>query len=192
MSKSGIIESLTLNLPFDNIDTDQIIPAQFLTTTERDGLGRYCFYHWRFHADGSKRANDPLASHVADDHQVLVAGPNFGCGSSREHAPWGLLDLGFRAVISSRFADIFRSNSLKNGLLPVEVDQEVVDYLMNHQHHPVRIDIPARELQVEGLGSFKFPVDMFSAYCLAQGIDQMEYIMQHEADISGHEQASRT
>ena len=191
MSNSGIIESRTLNLPFDNIDTDQIIPAQFLTTTEREGLGQFCFFHWRFHADGSKRDNDPLASHVVEDHQVLVAGPNFGCGSSREHAPWGLLDLGFQAVISSRFADIFQNNSLKNGLLPVTVDQEVVDFLMNHQHHPVRIDIPARQLEVEGLGTFEFPLDMFSAYCLAKGIDQMEYIMQHETDISRHEQASR-
>ncbi len=191
MSKSGVIESRTLNLPFDNIDTDQIIPAQFLTTTQRDGLGRFIFYHWRFHADGSKRADDPLASHVAEDHQVLVAGPNFGCGSSREHAPWGLLDLGFQAVISSRFADIFRNNALKNGLLPVMVDQEVVDYLMSHQHHPVRIDIPARQLEVEGLGTFEFPLDTFSAYCLAKGIDQMEYIMQHETDISRHEQTSR-
>jgi 3-isopropylmalate/(R)-2-methylmalate dehydratase small subunit len=190
MNTDGLIDSRTLNVPFDNIDTDQIIPAQFLTTTEREGLGRYCFFHWRFHTDGSKRPDDPLANHVPEDHQVLVAGPNFGCGSSREHAPWSLLDLGFQAVISSQFADIFRNNALKNGLLPVMVDQKVVDFLMDHQHHPVRIDIPARQLEVEGLGTFEFPLDTFSAYCLAHGIDQMEFIMQHEADISRHEQVA--
>jgi 3-isopropylmalate/(R)-2-methylmalate dehydratase small subunit len=188
MSAPGIIESRTFNLAADNIDTDQIIPAQFLTTTERDGLGRFCFYHWRFDADGKPREDSLLANHDAARQQVLVAGANFGCGSSREHAPWALLDLGFRAVISTRFADIFRNNSLKNGLLLVTVKQEVIDFLMAHPDHPVRIDIPAGRLDVEGFGEVGFPLDPFSAYCLAQGIDQLDFILRHEAEISHHEQ----
>lgn len=188
MSASGIIESRTFNLAADNIDTDQIIPAQFLTTTEREGLGQFCFYHWRFDAAGRPRQDDLLAAHDAARQQVLVAGSNFGCGSSREHAPWALLDLGFRAVISTRFADIFRSNSLKNGLLLVTVEQQVADFLLAHPDHPVRIDIAAARLQVSGLGDFDFPLDPFAAYCLAQGIDQLDFILRHEADIARYEQ----
>jgi 3-isopropylmalate/(R)-2-methylmalate dehydratase small subunit len=188
MSATGIIQSHTFNLAADNIDTDQIIPAQFLTTTEREGLGQFCFYHWRFDADGKPREDSPLTAHDTSRQQVLVAGANFGCGSSREHAPWALLDLGFRAVISTRFADIFRNNSLKNGLLLVTAGQEVIDFLLAHPDHPVRIDIPAGRLEVEGFGEVGFPLDPFSAYCLAQGIDQLEFILRNEADISRHEQ----
>ena len=110
MSHSGIVESGTFNLPIDHIDTDQIIPAEFLTTTERDGLGKFCFYSWRFDENGAERPDNPLRGFDAANQQVLVAGSNFGCGSSREHAPWALLDFGFKAVISNQFADIFRSN----------------------------------------------------------------------------------
>ncbi len=188
MSTSGVIESHTFNLAADNIDTDQIIPAQFLTTTERAGLGQYCFYHWRFEANGQARADSLLAAHDAARQQVLVAGTNFGCGSSREHAPWALLDLGFRAVISTRFADIFRNNSLKNGLLLVTVKQDVIDFLMAHPDHPVRIDILGGQLHIEGFGEVEFPLDAFSAYCLAQGIDQLDFILRHEADIARYEQ----
>ena len=187
---AGIIESLTLNLPFDNIDTDQIIPAQFLTTTEREGLGRFCFYHWRFHPDGSQKAEHPLMHHVPADHRVLVAGANFGCGSSREHAPWALLDLGFRAVISSGFADIFRNNSIKNGLLPVVAEPSVVAFLLDHPNHPVRIDIAAGKLEVSELGTFSFPLDPFAAYCLAQGIDQLDFLLRQQTDIARYENAS--
>jgi len=188
MSAQGIIESHTINLPVDNIDTDQIIPAQFLTTTEREGLGKFCFHHWRFHPDGSPRESHPLEDHDPNLHQVLVAGENFGCGSSREHAPWALQDLGFRAVISSSFADIFRNNALKNGLLPIAVEPSVVDFLFRHPHHEVRIDIPAGRLEISGLDPIEFPIDPFSAYCLAQGIDQLDFLLQHEADIARHEQ----
>jgi 3-isopropylmalate/(R)-2-methylmalate dehydratase small subunit len=191
VSATGIIESRTFNLAADNIDTDQIIPAQFLTTTERDGLGQFCFYQWRFDADGKPRKDNPLAAHDATRQQVLVTGTNFGCGSSREHAPWALLDLGFRAVISTRFADIFRNNSLKNGLLLVTVGQDVIDFLLTHPDHPVRIDIPAARLEISGLGNFGFPLDPFSAYCLAQGIDQLDFILQHETDIARHEQQNQ-
>ncbi|MGH8033947.1 MAG: 3-isopropylmalate dehydratase small subunit [Lysobacterales bacterium] len=189
MSERSAFSTRTLNLPFDNIDTDQIIPAQFLTTTEREGLGRFCFHHWRFNLDGSPRAEHPLLGHDPAQHQVLVAGTNFGCGSSREHAPWALMDLGFRAVISSRFADIFRNNALKNGLLPVTVEQDVIDFLLAHPDHPVRIDIPSTTLEISGFGSVVFLLDPFSAYCLARGFDQLDFILQHESDIARYEQA---
>ena len=188
MSTAGIIESRTFNLPADNIDTDQIIPAQFLTTTEREGLGKFCFYHWRFDGDGEPRKDGVLATHDTHRQQILVAGANFGCGSSREHAPWALLDLGFRAVISTRFADIFRNNSLKNGLLLVTVEQELIDFLMAHPDHPLRIDILAGRMDVETFGSVEFPLDPFSAYCLAQGIDQLDFLLRHETDIKTYEQ----
>jgi len=187
---AGIIDTHTFNLPFENIDTDQIIPAQFLTTTEREGLGRFCFFHWRFNPDGSSKAEHPLMYHVPAKHQVLVAGANFGCGSSREHAPWALMDLGFRAVISSGFADIFRNNSIKNGLLPVVMEQTVVDFLLAHPHHKVRIDIAAGQLEVSELGTFSFPLDPFAAYCLAQGIDQLDFLLRQEPNIARYENAS--
>jgi len=188
MTSAGIIESRTFNLGADNIDTDQIIPAQFLTTTERQGLGQFCFYNWRFDVDGTPKADNPLAAHDPGRQKILVAGANFGCGSSREHAPWALLDLGFRAVISTRFADIFRNNSLKNGLLLVEVEPEVIDFLMAHPDHPLHIDITAGRIEAEGLGTVEFPLDPFTAYCLAEGIDQLDFILRHESDISRHEQ----
>ena len=184
-------ETHTFNLPVDNIDTDQIIPAQFLTTTTREGLGQYCFYSWRFDEDGSPKASSPLRKHDATSQQVLVAGSNFGCGSSREHAPWALLDFGFRAVISSRFADIFRSNALKNGLLPIMVDDTVVQYLLDHPDHAVRIDIANHTLSIEGYGDFEFPLEPFSAYCLTRGIDTLDFILQHEDDILAYEESQK-
>jgi len=186
-SAGGVIESRTFNLPVDNIDTDQIIPAQFLTTTTREGLGQFCFFGWRFNDDGSPKPSNPLRKYDAATQQVLVAGSNFGCGSSREHAPWALLDFGFRAVVSSRFADIFRSNALKNGLLPITVDDSVVQYLLDHPDRGVRIDIQARTLLIEGYGEFEFPLDPFSAYCLTRGIDPLDFILQHQDAIKAHE-----
>ena len=188
MANPMIIESRTFNVPVENIDTDQIIPAQFLTTMEREGLGRLCFHDWRFNEDGSDKDDNPLVDYQPGRQQVLVTGSNFGCGSSREHAPWALLDFGFRAVISDRFADIFRNNSLKNGLLPITVDKEVVEYLLARPDHPVRIDIQDRELTIEGYGSREFPLDPFSAYCLTRGINQLDFILDHEQDISTYEQ----
>lgn len=188
MSRSGVVDSTTFCLPVDNIDTDQIIPGQFLTTTERDGLGRFCFYSWRFDENGDERTDSPLKSFDPGKQQVLVAGSNFGCGSSREHAPWALLDFGFRAVISSQFADIFKNNSLKNGLLPVQVDDDVADHLLANPGQPVRIDITSSTLSVEGLGDFKFPLDPFSAYCLTRGIDQLDFLLENERKISQFEQ----
>lgn len=188
MADSAVIESRTFNVPRDNIDTDQIIPAQFLTMTEREGLGRLCFHDWRFNEDGSDRKDNPLADYRAERQQVLVVGSNFGCGSSREHAPWALLDFGFRAVISDRFADIFRNNSLKNGLLPITVEKDVVEYLFARPDHPVHIDIQKRELTIDGYGTREFPLDPFSAYCITRGIVQLDFILSHEQDIQAYEQ----
>jgi 3-isopropylmalate/(R)-2-methylmalate dehydratase small subunit len=188
MSHSGVVESTTFNLPVDNIDTDQIIPAQFLTTTEREGMGRFCFFGWRFDDNGAERTGHPFLNFDASSQQVLVAGSNFGCGSSREHAPWALLDFGFRAVISSRFADIFRSNALKNGLLPVTVEDPVAAFLLEHPGHPVRIDIRNSTLSVKDYGEFSFPIDPFSAYCLTRGINQLEFLLENEPEISAYEQ----
>jgi len=134
------------------------------------------------------KASSPLRHYDPGRQQVLVAGSNFGCGSSREHAPWALLDFGFRAVVSSRFADIFRSNALKNGLLPVTADEVVVEYLMDHPDHAVHIDIPNHCLAIEGYGQFDFQLDRFSAYCLTRGIDQLDFILQHAAAIEAFEQ----
>ena len=184
----GVLESRTFVIAKDDIDTDQVIPAQFLTTTEREGLGRYCFYHWRYDSEGQPREHGVLDGFDSERHQVLVAGRNFGCGSSREHAPWALLDVGFRAVVSSQFADIFRSNSLKNGLLPVQVDDAVARFLLEHPDHPVRIDIPKARIEVTDLGTFDFLLDRFSAHCIIEGIDQLDYLLRHEKEIARHEQ----
>jgi 3-isopropylmalate/(R)-2-methylmalate dehydratase small subunit len=188
MAESSVIETRTYNVPVDNIDTDQIIPAQFLTTTERDGLGQFCFHGWRYADDGSEKDDHPLRGHQPERHRVLVAGSNFGCGSSREHAPWALLDFGILAVVSDRFADIFRNNSLKNGLLPITVDASVIEFLHAHPDHAVRIDISKRSLLVEGLGEFEFPLDPFSAFCLTRGIDQLDFLLDNEQDIGVYEQ----
>jgi 3-isopropylmalate/(R)-2-methylmalate dehydratase small subunit len=177
-------------VPIENIDTDQIIPAQFLTTTEREGLGQFCFYGWRFAGDGSDKADNPLLDYQPKRQQVLVAGTNFGCGSSREHAPWALLDFGFRAIISDRFADIFRNNALKNGLLPITVDDDVIKFLHAHPDHAVSIDIRTRTLAVDGLGEYTFPIDPFAAFCLTRGIDQLDFILENEQDISAYEHRS--
>ena len=187
-NSTAVIRSYTYNLPLDNIDTDQIIPAQFLTTTEREGLGKFCFYGWRFNADGTAKENNPLHDHRPDRQQVLVTGSNFGCGSSREHAPWALLDYGIRAVISSRFADIFCNNSLKNGLIPVTAEEQVIEYLHKHPDSMVSIDIGTRQLTIRDYGTFEFPLDPFSVFCLTREIDQLDFILQCEQEISAHEQ----
>ncbi len=185
---AATIRSYTYNVPLDNIDTDQIIPAQFLTTTEREGLGKFCFYGWRFNQDGTAKENNPLCDHLPDRQQVLVVGSNFGCGSSREHAPWALLDYGIRAVISSRFADIFCNNSLKNGLIPVTAEEHVIEYLHKHPDSIVSIDIDTRQLTIRDYGTFDFPLDSFSVFCLTREIDQLDFILQNEQEISAHEQ----
>ena len=185
------IRSRTAVLPYTNIDTDQIIPARFLRTTTREGLGRQLFADWRYQADGLPKADFPLNQPAAAGCEVLVAGRNFGCGSSREHAPWALLDFGFRAVISTEIADIFCNNALKNGLLPLIVDEPTLSWLLAHPGAPVEIDLERNELKLPDGLSVRFPLEGFSRYCLLNGIDELGYLLSRAELISAFEQQHR-
>jgi 3-isopropylmalate/(R)-2-methylmalate dehydratase small subunit len=182
------IRSRTAVLPYSNIDTDQIIPARFLRTTNREGLGRHLFADWRLNPDGSPNASFLLNRPEAAGCSVLVAGRNFGCGSSREHAPWALLDYGFRAVISTEIADIFRSNSLKNGLLPIVVDGASGQWLLEHPGAEVMIDLPNATLELPTGTAIPFPIESFARYCLANGVDELGFLLAREPQISAFEQ----
>jgi 3-isopropylmalate/(R)-2-methylmalate dehydratase small subunit len=181
--------SRTVVLPSTNIDTDQIMPARFLRTTQRAGLGQHLFADWRYGADGKPVADFPLNQPAAKGCSILVAGRNFGCGSSREHAPWGLLDFGFRAVISREIADIFRSNSLKNGLLPVEVDEATAAWLISNPGVEVSIDLQHNRLELPGGRAVSFTIEAFARHCLLNGIDELGYLRGHEAEIRRFEEA---
>lgn len=179
------IKSLTFNLPLNNIDTDQIYPARYLTTTTREGLGRYCFRDWRENpASEQFRLFEKLD---CQRQKILVAGDNFGCGSSREHAAWSLLDYGFRAVISTRFGDIFYTNALNNGLLLVTVDKETLAFLLQHDQQALQIDIKARQIDIPGLGCRKFPLDQFTLFCLLNGMSSLDYLLKHRDAIDAFE-----
>jgi 3-isopropylmalate/(R)-2-methylmalate dehydratase small subunit len=184
------IRSRTLVLPSTNIDTDQIMPARFLRTTTREGLGKALFADWRYAADGALKPEFALNRPEAAGCAVLVAGRNFGCGSSREHAPWGLLDYGFRAVISTEIADIFRSNSLKNGLLPVQVDEASAHWLLQHPGAEISIDVEARTLQLPDGRTVSFPLEGFARYCLLNGVDELGYLLARQAQIAAYEQGA--
>ena len=177
----------TLILRQANIDTDQIIPARFLTTTEREGLGRFAFYDWRFDSDGNPKASNPFPEPNAGAQKILVAGPNFGCGSSREHAPWALLDYGFRAVVSSDIADIFTSNSLKNGLLPVVVDEGMHRHLLERGELEVTIDLESQTVTA-GNRSATFAVEPFARRCLLDGNDPLGHLLAHDDAIVKYEE----
>jgi len=179
----------TAVLPLTNIDTDQIIPARFLRTTVRAGLGKQLFADWRYAADGTPRADFVLNQGAAAGCQVLVAGRNFGCGSSREHAPWALLDYGFRAVISTEIADIFRSNSLKNGLLPIVVDEAGVAWLLANPGSELLIDLEGNRVVLPGGRELPFQIERFARYCLLNGVDELGYLRSQEAAIARYEQA---
>jgi len=181
------VHSKTVVIPSSNIDTDQIIPARFLTTTTKDGLGRQLFADWRYASDGSPNPDFVLNRPEARGAQVLVAGRNFGCGSSREHAPWALLDFGFRAVISTELADIFRGNSLKNGLLPIMVDDATSQWLMDHPGAEVDIDLAAARLTLPTGVSVAFPLEAFARHCLLNGIDELGYLRSRMGDIERYE-----
>jgi 3-isopropylmalate/(R)-2-methylmalate dehydratase small subunit len=183
------LTSRTVVLRERNIDTDQIIPARFLTTTERKGLGKHAFNDWRSLPDGSPNPEFPFNRDENSGAQILVAGRNFGCGSSREHAPWALLDLGLRAVVSSEIADIFRSNALKNGLLPVVLEQNVVDELLAQPGIQLSIDIANRTLTLPDGRSFTFPLDAFAQTCLLEGVDQLGYLLNQRTAIQRFEAA---
>jgi 3-isopropylmalate/(R)-2-methylmalate dehydratase small subunit len=185
------IHSKTVAIPSSNIDTDQIIPARFLTTTTKTGLGSQLFADWRYRADGSPDPEFALNHTEAHGAQVLVAGRNFGCGSSREHAPWALLDFGFRAVISTEIADIFRGNSLKNGLLPIVVDEQISQWLLDHPGALVDIDVASTRLTLPTGASVTFPLEAFARHCLLNGIDELGYLRSRLGDIERYEAATR-
>jgi len=183
----------------DNIDTDQIIPARFLKGTDREGFGALAFHDRRYNADGSPDPDFPLNDRRAIGATILVAGHNFGCGSSREHAPWALRGLGIEAVISSGFADIFRNNALKNGLLPVEVPPDVLHKLLRaweeskKNSDPMRtltVDLASQTLSIDHDMIISFPIDAFAKHCLLAGLDELDFLLGADADIAAHEALS--
>ncbi len=184
--------SRSVVLPQRNIDTDQIIPARFLTTTERRGLGRHAFADWRLCEDGTPNPQFPFNRAENAGASILVAGRNFGCGSSREHAPWALLDLGLRAVVSCEIADIFRSNALKNGLLPIVLDEAIVDELLTHPGIELTVDLAASTLGLPDGRIFEFPLDAFARTCLLEGVDTLGYLLRHDAAIGAFEARHRS
>ena len=191
MQPIKVIDSRTVVMPSTNIDTDQIIPARFLTTTTKTGLGKQAFADWRYDAAGNARTDFILNQPQAAGCQVLVAGRNFGCGSSREHAPWALLDYGFRAVISTEIADIFRNNSLKNGLLPIVVDEATHGWLVEHPGATVRIDLQASTVTLPDGTAIAFAVEGFARYCLLNGTDELGFLLQQVDAIARYEQSSQ-
>jgi len=182
-------ESRSVVLATRDIDTDQIIPARFLTTTSREGMGEFLFHDLRLDSDGNPIADFILNRPEADGCEILVGGNNFGCGSSREHAPWALLDYGFRAVISSEIADIFRNNSLKNGLIPIVVDADTHQYLLNNPGIRLAVDVASSTLTLPDSRVIEFPIDGFARYCLVEGIDQLGFLRKQMNTIQQFEEA---
>jgi 3-isopropylmalate/(R)-2-methylmalate dehydratase small subunit len=190
MAQFTTLTSRAMPLPINDIDTDQIIPAQFLKVTDKNGLADALFFHWRYNDDKTPKADFVLSNPVYEGAQILLAGDNFGCGSSREHAPWALTAYGFRAVVSTSFADIFRNNALKNGLLPIIVDEathqllfELVEEVPTTEFH---IDLESQTLSFPN-GTVTFPIDPFNKSCLLNGVDELGYIMSFEKEIAAFE-----
>ena len=184
-----VLTSQCVVLSQANIDTDQIIPARFLTTTSREGLGKAVFHDWRYEADGSPKPEAVLNRIDPSERRILLAGPNFACGSSREHAPWALVDYGFRAVIATSIADIFTSNALKTGLLPIEVDQATWDDLAAFPDQPVTIDLEAEEIRHGNAAPTAFRVEKFARRCLLDGVDTLGWLQARLPDIAAYEAA---
>jgi 3-isopropylmalate/(R)-2-methylmalate dehydratase small subunit len=184
------LRSRTVVLPAENIDTDQMFPGRFLTVTTREGLGDKLFADWRFDAGGRPRPEFPLNRPEARDAVVLVAGRNFGCGSSREHAVWALTDHGFRVVISSQMADIFRRNAVKNGLLPIELDSASHAKLLGAPGAAVEVDLEAREVGLPDGSRASFAIEAFARYCLMEGVDELEFLLAQAPAIGEHERRS--
>jgi 3-isopropylmalate/(R)-2-methylmalate dehydratase small subunit len=184
-------ESRVAPMVINNIDTDQIIPARFLKTTSKTGLDKQLFNDWRYDAQGNPKPDFILNQPRAQGVQVLLAGDNFGCGSSREHAPWALTQWGLRAVISTSFADIFKQNSLKNSLLPIvvppDVHAELVRAVEANPAATVKIDLARQTLTTPGGRTVEFPIDEFAKHCLLKGVDELGYILQHAGDIEAYE-----
>jgi len=187
MDPIRVIRSRTVVMPSTNIDTDQIIPARFLTTTTREGLGAALFADLRNGPDGRPRPEFVLNRPESRGCTVLVAGRNIGCGSSREHAPWALLDYGFRAVVSTEIADIFRNNSLKNGLLPVVVDEAIHEWLLAHPGAEIEIDLTISAVKLPDGRTVTFPIEAFARYCLLHGVDELGYLLSQSDAIAAYE-----
>jgi 3-isopropylmalate/(R)-2-methylmalate dehydratase small subunit len=190
MRKFERFSSRAVILPRENIDTDQIIPARFLKVTTRAEIGRHLFANWRYDANGAPKPEFVLNSNAATDAAILIAGDNFGCGSSREHAVWALTDFGFRAVVSTRFADIFQQNALKNGLLPIMLNpgdhRALIALLSERPASQLTVDLENQTVTAGNL-ILPFPIDSFSKTCLLEGLDELGYLLKHEAAISTFE-----
>jgi 3-isopropylmalate/(R)-2-methylmalate dehydratase small subunit len=184
------LRSRTVVLAASNVDTDQIIPARFLTTTTRSGLGANLFADWRYGSDGAPQADFVLNRPEAAGCAILVAGNNFGCGSSREHAPWALMDYGFRAVVSTEIADIFRGNALKNGLLPVIVDPATHGWLLEHPGADITIDLQSTTVTLPTGQAVGFPLEPFARYCLTNGVDELGFLLGRDQEIRTYEARS--
>ncbi|GJQ34265.1 MAG: 3-isopropylmalate dehydratase small subunit [Anaerolineaceae bacterium] len=190
MAQFTTLTSRALAIPVNDIDTDQIIPAQFLKVTDKNGLADALFYNWRYNDDKSPKPDFIINKPESQGAQILLAGDNFGCGSSREHAPWALTSWGIRAVISTSFADIFRNNSLKNGLIPIIVDEAthkmLFDLVEEAPRAELTVDLASQTVTFPG-GSFTFPIDAFNKTCLLNGVDELGYIMGFEKEIAAYE-----
>ncbi len=191
MNPITTIRSRSFVLGSANIDTDQIIPARFLTTTTKAGLGQHCFHDWRHRADGAVDTDAPLNRRDPARQRILVAGHNFGCGSSREHAPWALSDFGFQAVISSGIADIFRNNALKNGLLAIVVGPEAHQRLLEAPDDELTIDLVAQRIRCAWGEEIGFAIDPFARACLIEGVDELGYLLARRPLIDHYEQQRR-
>lgn len=181
------LTSKFIMVPAENIDTDQIIPGRFLSTTERAGLGKSMFYDWRYNDDGSVKTDSPFDNARRRTAKILVAGKNFGCGSSREHAPWSIEDYGFRVVIAPSFADIFKSNAFKVGLLPIEVSEKVLVWFKSHPEEDTTIDLEAGEIRCGSALISTFTTEAFSRYQLLNGMDDMAFLLAQNDAITAYE-----
>jgi len=187
MEPIRVVRSRTAVLPIENVDTDQIIPARFLKVTTKAGLGDRLFSDWRYELSGQPKPDFVLNRPESRGAQVLVAGDNFGCGSSREHAPWALYDYGFRAVVSTSIADIFRNNALKNGLLPIVVEKAVHEKLVATPGSEVTVDLEAQTVTLADGTTARFPIDPFARYCLLNGVDELAFLLSQEEAIAAYE-----
>jgi len=194
MEKFTTLTATMVAIPTEHIDTDQIIPARFLKVTDKNGLGDNLFFDWRYLPDGSPNPEFILNTERGKQAQILVGGDNFGCGSSREHAPWAIMGYGFKAVISTSFADIFRNNSLKLGLLPIIVDEEThLQLLSLIEEEPtttITINLDKQTMHLPDGRQVTFPIDSFSKNCILQGIDQLGYLQNHAAAVEAYEAAN--
>lgn len=190
MDKFVPFESRMVVMSIDNIDTDQVIPARFLKKTDMVGWGDLLFNDWRYESDGTPKPDFILNRDSSKGRKILLAGDNFGCGSSREHAPWALTQYGFRAIVSTSFADIFKSNSLKNSLLPIVVGPEIHKKLFSMADSSVKVDLASQTITLADGTTAEFPVDAFSKQCMLEGVDELGFILKNEASIAAYE-ASR-